>query len=435
MTAHDSQETSHHPIRKLFGSLPPLLWTFWIVLVALGCLTVLTQFYFSHTRHPAFYPFSSPLFQDYSHHFDFLVYKTRFQHFHQASFFNAWNWPYSYPASMAVIYKIFYATGPRSLGVFLTFSALSYLIATSLFTRALAKAGIAPLAAICFTLPVLFFSYPARLQIFLANMEVMVFVVLTLGIWAYATKRDYLASACFAIAASFKIFPFVFLALFYARRQYRQLLFGIAVLLGVTVASLWILGPTLATAYHGIQAGVASFQQIYVNQFNPLESGMDHSLFGLIKIAIILMVRKTHFVKLAGPYLLLTATAGVVLYFLRIRHLPATNQVLVLGALSVLLPPVSHDYTLLNLYGPWAMLVLAIVHAARNGVRPRGAKAMLLCFAILFTAQNYLIFPVGVYDDLRVAGQLKAITLLVLCGLALRYPLTAADPATEPAAA
>jgi len=46
------------------------------------------------------------------------------------------------------------------------------------------------------------------------------------------------------------------------------------------------------------------------------------------------------------------------LYFWRIRTLPRTNQILALTVASIMLPPVSGDYTLIHLYIPWGALVL-----------------------------------------------------------------------------
>jgi len=414
--------------RESTVSLPYALRLYWIALLALSALMLASQVYFWHTSiHANLYPYSNPLFQDYSHDFDFLVYKERFQHFGQVSFFNGWNWPYSYPAPIALIYKVFYSTGADSLGIFLGFSYAFYAVAALLFTRGLIRTGIAPLTASLFTIVVTLSSYPAMLQLFLANMEIMVFVVLTLGIWGYATGRDYLAAACFGVAASMKIFPFVFLALFHARRQYRQMLFGVGVLCTVSVASLWVLGPTTFRAYQGVRAGVAAFGVIYIKHFNPMESGMDHSLFALAKVGLVVMSRQAALRHGATFYLVVVAGIGITLYFIRIRHLPEINQVVILAVASVLLPPVSHDYTLLNLYGPWAMVVFAVLEARKRRVLVPGLHAALFCFLILFTAQNYLIVRNGPLENIRIAGQLKAIILLLLASVAIKYPFSDVD--------
>ncbi len=427
MTDSTSLSTTALASRKRHRALPHILWLFWFGELLLSALTWITTAYFRDIRHLDTYPYSSPFFQAYSYHFDFLVFKNRFHLFHQTAFYAPLNWPFNYPAPIALIYKVFYSTGPHSLGIFLGFSDLAFTMAAGLFARALVKRGIALRSAILFTAPILLLSYPVMLQLFLANMEVMVFVVLALGLWAYATGRGYLAAACFGLAASMKLFPFVYLGLTLAKKQYKQLFFGISVLLATSIASLWILGPTIGIAYRGIQAGVTAFENIYIFQFNPMESGMDHSLFALLKLPFVVIQRPHAFHRIIVPYLVIAAVAGILAYFLRIRNLPPVNQVLSISVASVLLPPVSHDYTLLHMYAPWAMLTLFAVDSLCHTPYRRAVSVALTCFLILFTAQNYLIT-----QDVRFAGQMKCLALLVLFFIALRYPFERQQRDTHP---
>ena len=117
------------------------------------------------------------------------------------------------------------------------------------------------------------------------------------------------------------------------------------------MVSLWLLCPSLAVSYRGIQQGVNEHTRKYILTWMPVETSFDHSLFGLIK----------QFTSHHNPlnelppemltgYLACAAIAGIALYFLRIRHLPILNQLLALCILAILLPPNSHDYTLIHLY-------------------------------------------------------------------------------------
>ena len=79
------------------------------------------------------------------------------------------------------------------------------------------------------------------------------------------------------------------------------------------------------------------------------------------------------------PYQFLShsvAVSGVILWFWRIRKPPILNQVTALSVASVLLPPLSHDYTLMHLYAPWVMLVMLASICLHQGHRPR---TLLLC--------------------------------------------------------
>jgi hypothetical protein len=116
---------------------------------------------------------------------------------------------------------------------------------------------------------------------------------------------------------------------------------------------------------------------------------------------------------------LVGALAGLILYLLKIRHLPLINQVLCLCIASILLPPVSYDYTLMHLYIPWAMLVLFAQEqwASRRSVA--GLTAALALLAFLFAPESEMIC-----QSVRFGGQLKAIALMALLVVSLKYPFS-----------
>jgi hypothetical protein len=117
------------------------------------------------------------------------------------------------------------------------------------------------------------------------------------------------------------------------------------------------------------------------------------------------------------------AVVGVILYFLRIRTLPRANQILALAVVSILLPPVSSDYTLVYLYIPWGVLVL--VSISLNNVRKvRGLVFCFVCMAFLMAPESF-----AVIHGIRIAGQLKAIVLLILFIVSITYPFE--DPASD----
>jgi hypothetical protein len=120
---------------------------------------------------------------------------------------------------------------------------------------------------------------------------------------------------------------------------------------------------------------------------------------------------------------LVSAAAGLILYFWKIRSLPRTNQVLALTVASILLPPLSHDYTLVHLYIPWALLVLVAI-CSKDARGPRGLTLCFICMAILMSPESFLFFR-----GVRIAGQFKAIVLLVLLVISVVCPFE--DPVLE----
>ena len=127
----------------------------------------------------------------------------------------------------------------------------------------------------------------------------------------------------------------------------------------------------------------------------------------------------TEYAHILRGYTITTALGGLVAYFARIRKLPFVNQVLCLTLATVMLPPVSFDYTLIHLYTPFALWALLL--ADRNGERrllAPGTQGVLLCFVILFSQVGEVILQ----GD-RLGGQIKAVALLALFVLGLWYPL------------
>lgn len=402
-----------------FVPLPQLLRRFWLGVVLLAALTVLSTVLLMRW-YGDLYPYNNPIFIGSSFQTDFVLFGPRFLfHYGTAAFYAVPPpLPFTYPAPMALVYRFFYGYLHRPHVSFILASSGAYLIAAALFARALVKRYVRPAVAYAFAGTITVLSYPVVVQLFVANMEVVVWVVIALGVWAFVADRNGWAATCFGVAASLKLFPFIYFALLFSRKKYKEIAWGFLVFAGLTLISLELVGPDFMTAYRGINDGLRHFQEAYVFLFHYPESGMDHSLFAVIKVILYECNRLDLLRVVLRPYLLTVASLGTLLYFLRIRRLPMYNQVLAITVASVLLPPVSHDYTLLHLYAPFVILSLAMVARPLDAREHRFAAVLLVCFLLLFSAENYLI-----HHAIRVAGQVKAGILLFLFALAVTSPL------------
>ena len=382
-------------------------------LTELFCRTVL------HLKEPYDYPYLSTQ-QSF---WDFMTFAIKSHHFHTLAFFTADpKFPFLYPAPSAVFYQAFFLFGPLSLLLFLTFIVLTFLIAALLLHRAMKQRGVSTLQAVAFLGFTLLLSYPMWLDFKQGNIEIGVWLFVALGVWAFCANRGYSAAACFGIAGSMKIYPFLYLGLMLARRKYREIVFAAAVALFVTLASLWLLGGNdIAGTWHHVLAGVALFRAEYVLQFRPGEIGFDHSLFALIKCCILLFrpAVQQYPLQLLNAYVVVGALAGMALYILKIRHLPVINQVLCLCIASILMPPVSYDYTLMHLYIPWAMLVLFTQEQWWNRRTIAGLTSAFILLAFLFAPESEFIC-----QSVRFGGQLKAMALIALMVVSLKYPFS-----------
>lgn len=130
------------------------------------------------------------------------------------------------------------------------------------------------------------FSYPFHIAGWLLNLEILVWMVLALGIWAYVKERSWLAAICFGIDGERNFFPLIYLGRPLARKHYRQLIVGLLVFCITLPSCTWVLGPSFSAAVHGQAAGLVFLRQQYILSFNRGDNGINHSLFGIIKLAL-----------------------------------------------------------------------------------------------------------------------------------------------------
>jgi hypothetical protein len=400
------------PVLKTFVKVEFLL-AFVCVLVERFCKYVL------HLHEPYDYPFPTRL----ATFWDFLLYRNRFQHFHHPDFFTVDPaMTFLYPAPMAVLYEIFFRFHAAALAVFLSFIAGSFLVTGILLGRAMLRRGVSTLKVGAFIAANLLLSYPMWFDFKQGNMEIGVWVVVALGVWAFCKGRGYSAAACFGIAGSMKIFPLVYLGLLLATRKYREVVFAGIAAIAATLISLWLVGSDIPETWRHIQAGVALFRFSYMLHYHPGEIGFDHSAFSLVKCWLHRRGISEIPSGVLNAYLAIAAIAGTALYFLRIRYLPLINQVLCLSVASILLPPVSYDYTLMHLYIPWAMLVLFAQDQWQSGRNVAGLTAVFIALAILVSPESEFIHHID-----HVGGQIKALALIALMFLGLKYPFQRED--------
>jgi hypothetical protein len=400
-------------------TLPPILRQAWMLILACVAVSTALHVYWDLVKHASghyVWPFS---LNDRDRFADFTIFKEKYAHWPQADFFSV-GFPINYPAPITDFFEFFFHFFRYPTVAFVVFTTLCFVVPAILFARALRARGLRPVVATWFAITLFLFSWPVLLLIDGANMEVAVWVVTALGFWGFATGREKTAAVSFGLAGSFKLFPFVLLALFFSQKKWKALLLGLATMGLSTLIALWILGPTIPQAWAGIAFGLASFKTNYMAQWHSGENGVDHSIFALVKFVMILAhLHGSHdFFKPLAVYLALSAIVGLGLYFLRIRFLPLVNQALLLTISCIYLTAFSGDGTLIHLHAPFAMLTFLVIDAWKRKVHIPGLQAMFLTLTFILTPVSFLIFK-----DHRFEGEVKCVALGVLSYLALRYPI------------
>jgi len=404
------------------ASLPRSLRVFWFLNILLGVVCIgllLLQKYILH--HPN--PYNLPLLP-ISRGADLMTYQRRFVYFHHVQVFSTQipTPPYAYPAPVALLYKFFYLSHQHVHRFFYSLTGGLTLVLAAILVRAMRQRRAGLPCALLFVGSALLFSFPFWLEFSLGNMEICLFLLLAAAVLAFLRGHDYAAATLIGIATALKIYPFVFFAMLFSRRRFKPIAVGVAVVLALNFVSLWLLSGSFAASQRGVNDGIAWFRSHYMLRYRN-ETPFDHSLFSLFKLLSHMRGVDTIPAAALTLYLAVAAITGVALYFLKIRFLPILNQILCLCVLSVLLPPTSHDYTLIHLYVPWALLVVYALEYA-NSARPlRGLMPAFVCFAIVFS-------PLTEFASTQpsVAGQIKAVTLIVLLGIGLSFRFEPAQP-------
>lgn len=398
-------------------ALPRPVRVFWWLSAIISIVCLLVMVYNKLVLH-LHAPYVTPFFP-FNGYCDLLDFKRRFSHYHQLDFFSTAKTRgtvFSYPAPVGLLYEMFFLWPAHAHLLYVAITTTLFLTLAALLGRAMVRRGTSLIGTSFFLATSFLMSYPFWLNYLLGNLEIMIVVILGFGVVAFLRGHFYIAAALIGVAGSMKLFPFVFLGLFLSRRQYRQ--FAAAIVTGAALypASIWMECPSFAVAREGMRAGAEAMSEGLILRWHATETGFDHSLFGFTKQIVHRRFEDLMPVRFLDIYMVVAALAGVAIYFLLIRRLPVLNQILSLYIAAILLPPMSHDYTLLHLYIPWGLFILFAVDCKKEGRRIPGLLAVFVCFGLLFAPESEFI-----YHGARLAGQIKAVELAVLWFVSLRY--------------
>ena len=113
-----------------------------------------------------------------------------------------------------------------------------------------------------------------------------------------------------------------------------------------------------------MRAGLAHLSATHIMAYLGMEIRYDHSLFAIVKQLLHVpygmdtAALNSKIRAAALPYSLLAISGCFALYWFRIRKLPLLNQAIALIIVSITLPYMSLEYTLIHVYFAWALFIL-----------------------------------------------------------------------------
>ncbi len=265
------------------------------------------------------------------------------------------------------------------------------------------------------------------------NIEGLIWIAVCLGASLYAQRRYRGAAVAFGIAACVKAYPVLWLALMARHRRYREVALGLVSAAAVTLASLLTVNRNPLRAWHHI-TGNSTFFQDYIVALRPIgEMTGDHSLFQSMK-TVARVVRNHGFnfppiestVQSNNPvawtlykiYLPLAILIGLVALW-RVWNKPLLNQVFALSCVTLLLPLVAGDYTLILLLVPMGFFLIFLLQDVAQDTPPMSLSKML-CFLMpcaWLMATEPLVILHGVFKCI-------ALLLMLVASLAIPLPST-----------
>jgi Glycosyltransferase family 87 len=321
----------------------------------------------------------------------------------------------AYPPFGAVMFAGFYATG-RPVVAYLAMVVVGLVAAGWGVRRRLVGLGIGREVAGWFVGTVVVTSFPIWGMVQRGNIELVVWGFCAAGVWAWWRGRDDLAAVLWGLAAGVKLYPVVLLVLLLPRRRLRAFGAGVGTFVGVSVASMVWLGPSLKVAWRGAVANVFGYQGVRVGEWSMHELAANHSAFGWVKVLAVVFGWDAG--RLVMGYYCVGAVVFAAMFFGRLWRMPRANQLLGVSVFMVMLPVVSYFYSLVHLYAVWVVLVFVAVRASRDGVRVRGLGVAMVMFVGVFGSFTLLTWR-GVW---MFGGLVQACLLGVLFVCAGLFP-------------
>lgn len=274
------------------------------------------------------------------------------------------------------------------------------------------------------------FGWGTEQVVMRGNIEGLMWIAVCLGAALYARQQYPGSAVAFGIASCIKPYPVLWFALMARHRKYREVALGLVSAAAVTLASLLAIDRNPLRAWRNI-SGKSTFFQDYVVAFRPFdEMKGDHSLFQSMKtIARIIRNHGFHFAPMEyhwwqnDPlawtlykfYLPMAALIGLLVLW-RVWNKPVLNQVFALACITMVLPFVAADYTLVLLLVPMGFFLIFLLEDVAQGITPMSLRKML-CFLLpcaWIMATEPLVMLHGVF---------KCIALLLLLAASISIPL------------
>ncbi len=336
-------------------------------------------------------------------------------------------YPYPYPLTTLYLFLIPVRLTRHTLeayraGTICIFGVATFLLAFHVRRMTSSKL---PQAAIWLTL---LLGFPAWILYNRGNIEVFVWLLVLLGLVAYLRQWNIVAALLLSLAGSMKIYPTLFILLFLPRKHYTAFVLGLVAVAVFSVSAIADMGPSIRDTVQQMHVSANFLRDNNILPLNRDAIRFDHSIFALakqIKYTIGLIQRRDGmsveptFPGLLSIYSILAPLSFLLTYLLRLRKMPLLNQFLALSLLSILLPYVSYEYTLVQVYTMLGVVILYLLSDLASGAVALSQRRMTL----LMASFAFIVAPVTLIVPVHYPGQAKCAVMLTMLCIILATPM------------
>lgn len=280
-------------------------------------------------------------------------------------------------------------------------------------------------------------SYPLLFTIDRANVELYTFLFLLGFAYFYSSLNKYqslFALVCLSLAISMKPFPAIFLVLLASEKKWKNILYVFIFTALITIFSLLCFQGSILENIQGLRRNQAIFVENYAIGSSGWHYGV--SLFGFIKVIAAFVLKVSNHLgivsssesdaqiffnwvsQLLNAYSVLSIImVGLVTLYIFTKEKIYWKKLALLVFLMNVIPPVSFDYRLLNLFIPLAFFI-------NESKSSKFDFVYLLLFSLLLIPKNYFIIPAMTDRGLSVGVVINPLLILIFGFLIIKEGLS-----------
>jgi len=233
-------------------------------------------------------------------------------------------------------------------------------------------------------------TFPFLISIERANIEVIVYIFISLFLYYYKTRKYQISCVLLAFSIAMKLFPAIFLLLFFVDKRYKEILYIIVISTLALFLPFFIFEGTINENISGLLGNLSNYREHYIVGYNGVHYG--HSLWGAFKVIYYGIIESifdqpikymTAVRYLTLPYtLFVLVLTGCITCYLTYKERMFWKRVALLVFAMNLFPFVSGPYKMLYIYLPLLLFI--------NSGPGKKDKIVCILFALLMIPKHYI---------------------------------------------